>query len=301
MADDYYKTLGIGRSASQQEIEEAYRKLARKYHPDLNPDDKTAKKKFQETQLAYDVLADTKKREMYDRYGASFESAGAGGGGFGGQGPQGPGGFEDVDFSQFFGERFAGAPGSQSGSGGGGFGDFFSQFGGGSARQQAQPGRQHGRDLTHELTVPFVTAVSGGQSEIVVQQTGGKTKTITAKIPAGIEDGQTIRLRGQGEPAPSRRGKPGDILITIHVAPHAHFTRKGKNLHVRVPITLAEAVEGAKVDVPTPSGTVAIKIPPSTSSGGKLRVKGHGVAAPKGEPGVLFAEVQIVLPSTFSD
>ena len=298
MSDDYYKTLGVGRSASQKEIETAYRERARKYHPDLNPDDKTAKKKFQDVQHAYDVLSDSKKREMYDRYGANFESAGAGQGG-GGYGSRGPGAFEDVDFNQFFGERYTGSPGGGGGAGGG-FADFFSQFGGGNARQQAQPGRQHGRDVSHELTILFNTAVTGGQSQIVVQRADGKTETITAKIPAGIEDGMKIRLRGQGEPAPSRRGKPGDILITIHVAPHPSFTRTGKNLYVRLPVTLAEAVEGAKVDVPTPKGTVALKIPPGTSSGAKLRVKGHGVAPAKGEPGDLFAEVQIILPKKFS-
>ncbi len=300
MSEDYYKTLSVGRSASQKEIEAAYRNRARKYHPDLNPDDKKAKEKFQQVQHAYDVLGDSKKREMYDRYGASFESAGAGGGPGAGYDPRGPGAFEDVDFNQFFGERYTDSPGGGA-STGGTFADFFSQFGGGSARKQAQPGRQHGRDVTHELTIPFSTAIGGGKSQIIVERAAGKTETITATIPAGIVDGKKIRLRGQGEPAPSRRGKPGDILITIRVAPHPFYTRKGKNLYVRLPVTLAEAVDGAKVDVPTPQGTVSLKIPAGTSSGTKMRIKGHGVAAKQGEPGDLFVEVQIILPKQFSE
>ncbi len=127
----------------------------------------------------------------------------------------------------------------------------------------------------------------------------GKVETLTVKIPAGIDEGKKIRLRGQGEEVPG--GTPGDILITIHVAPHPWFTRRGNNLEVRVPLTLAEAALGAKVDVPTPKGTIALRIPPGTSSGKKLRVKGHGVAAREGEPGDLYAEIEIVLPSPLDD
>jgi DnaJ-class molecular chaperone len=304
MADDPYKTLGIGRSASAEEIRKAYRDLARKYHPDLHPDDAEAKKKFQEVQSAFDVLNDPKKREMYDRYGAGFETAGGGPRGpfGGGAWSQQPGGGQTFHFD--FEDLFGGAAGPTGrarggggGGGGGGFADFFRQFGQGAGRPQS-PSR--GGDIEHELTVPFATATSGGKAQISVRRPDGKVENITVTIPAGIEDGKKIRLRGQGEPGEA--GAPsGDILITVRVSPHPFFTRRGKRLDVVVPITLEEAASGAKIDVPTPRGTVSVSVPPGTSSGKKLRIKGQGVA-PKGESaGDLFAEVQIVLPDSLSD
>jgi DnaJ-class molecular chaperone len=293
MAEDYYQTLGVSRDASAADIQKAYRKLARKYHPDLNPDDKTAKSKFQEVQRAFDVLNDPSKRELYDRYGSSFESMGAGAGG----GPRGGrytwstgAGGEEIDFSQLFGERFSG--GDPSGV----FGDIFSQFrraGGARRGGRAEPPR--GADVSAEIEIPFATAVSGGERQISLQRPDGRVETLAVKIPAGISEGKKIRLRGKGEPGPG--GAAGDLLITVHVAPHPWFTRKGNDLEVRVPVTLAEAALGAKVDVPTPRGTIALTIPPGSSSGRKLRVKGHGVAGRNGEKGDLYAEVQIVLPS----
>lgn len=287
MAEDYYKTLGLDRNASQADIQKAYRKLARQFHPDLHPDDKQAKSKFQQIQAAFDVLSDPQKRENYDRYGSAFESMGRGGG----AGPEtfrwtGPEGFEDVDLSQFFGQRPGADPGPM-------FGEMFNQFrragGGGKA------GGRRGADLAADLEVPFQTAVLGGQAQVSVRRNSGPPEAIVVKIPAGIEEGKKIRLRGQGEPA-GRRGTPGDLLITIHVAPHPCFSRRGNHLEVKLPVTLAEAALGAKVDVPTPRGTVALRIPPGSSSGAKLRVKGHGVAAAKGPPGDLLCELQIVLP-----
>jgi DnaJ-class molecular chaperone len=230
---------------------------------------------------------------MYDRYGSSFETMGAGPARGGGWAPGGaephaaPGGFnpEDVDFSQFFGERFGGEPV-------GGLGDLFTHFRRGG---RAAAARRRGADLAAELEIPFVTAVAGGQVQLSVQRGTGKTETLMVKIPAGIEDGKKIRVRGQGEPA-AGQGTPGDILITIHVTPHPFFSRRGNHLHVRVPLTLGEAASGAKVDLPTPTGTVALTIPPGTSSGTKFRVKGHGVVSPRGAAGDLLAEAQIVLP-----
>jgi DnaJ-class molecular chaperone len=311
MAEDYYKTLGVPKNASQAEIQKAYRDLARKYHPDMNPNDKTAKKKFQQLQSAFDVLNNPEKREMYDRYGSSFETMGAGGPGAGGPqgaytwnwppgagaGPGGgPAGFsaEDIDLSQFLGERF----GQEAA---GGFGDLFGQFrrASGKSRKPAG-GARRGADLVHELQVPFVTAITGGEVQISIQRPSGKTETLGVKIPAGIEDGKKIRIRGQGEPA-GRGGTPGDILITIHVAPHPYYQRRGNHLLVRVPVTLGEAVAGAKVDVPTPKGTVTLSVPAGTSSGAKLRVKGHGVTPKNGTAGDLLAEVLIVLPKSLSD
>jgi DnaJ-class molecular chaperone len=149
------------------------------------------------------------------------------------------------------------------------------------------------------LTVPFATAVLGGEAALTVQRGSGKVETIRVKIPAGIDDGKKIRLRGQGEPGVGDV-PAGDILLTIRVSPHPYFRRTGNRLDVRVPVTLAEAALGAKVDVPTPQGTIALTIPPNTSSGKRLRIKGHGVRPAGQPPGDLFAEIQIVLPENLS-
>jgi len=299
MAKDYYKTLGVARNASQDEIQKAYRELARKYHPDMNPDDKTAKKRFQEVQDAFDVLNDSKKREMYDRYGSSFETMGAGGPRGAGWGP-GPGGggdgfnTEDIDFTQFFGDRFGVGPGAD-------LGDIFGQFRRRSGRTQGRPprGRSRGADMQAEVQIPFTTAITGGEVELDVRRPAGKSPKISVRIPAGIEDGKKIRLRGQGEPGPD--GSVGDLLLTVRVASHACFFRRGNHLHVKVPVTLPEAVLGSKIDVPTPRGTVALRVPPGTSGGTKLRVKGHGVAPENGRAGDLLAEIQIVLPDEIDE
>jgi DnaJ-class molecular chaperone len=301
MAEDYYKILGVPREASQTEIQKAYYDLAKKYHPDKNPYDKTAKKKFQQIQAAFDVLGNQEKREMYDRYGSSFETRGPGGqqysytwsgnpgGGFGGG--VNP---EEFDFSQFFGERFGGGAT-------GGFADLFGQASraGGARGAKSSAGSRRGADMVNEVQVPFATAISGGEVQLAVQHQSGKTDTIAVKIPPGIEDGKKIRIRGQGEPAP-RGGAPGDILITVRVAPHPFFQRRGNHLIVRVPVTLAEAAAGAKIEIPTPRGTVSVNMPPGTSSGAKLRIKGYGVAPKNGTAGDLLAEIQIVLPKNLT-
>jgi DnaJ-class molecular chaperone len=298
MAEDYYATLGVARDASADDIKKAYRKLARKFHPDLNPDDPKAKAKFQEVQTAFDVLSDDKKREMYNRYGSAYESVGAGGPGGGrawpGGSPGGPGGGEyEVNLDDLF--------GGGGGGGAGGFADLFKHFNqrAGSSRPR-RPVATAGADLEHELSVPFASAVLGGEAQIAVRRGDGRTETIHVKIPAGIESGKKIRLRGQGEPG-DNGGPAGDILIRVDVAPHPVFRRDGKRLEVTVPISLAEALAGGKIDVPTPHGTITLTVPPGSSSGRKLRVKGHGVKGGPGEPGDLFAELQIVVPKNLSD
>jgi len=291
MSEDYYATLEVGRDASPEEIQSAYRKLVRKYHPDLNPDDKQAKQKFQEVQNAFDVLNDAEKRNLYDRYGSAYESVG--------QGPDSPGrgaghpwaasGGDpnfDINFEDLFGGKSSG-----------GFSDLFKQFKQ-KGRQPSRPAApQRGANLEHELTVPFTTAVLGGEAQIAIRRSDGSTETLQVKIPQGIEDGKKIRLRGQGSPSPNG-GPAGDLLIKINTSPHPHFRRQGKRLDVRVPISLAEAIEGAKIDVPTPWGTISLTIPPGSSSGSKLRLKGQGVKTTSGDPGDLFAELQIVVPQT---
>ncbi len=294
MADDYYKTLEIARNASQADIQKAYRDLARKHHPDMNPDNPRAIKKFQEIQAAFDVLNNPEKREMYDRYGSSFETMGQGGpqGAGWGAGPGGGGNPEDIDFGQFFGDRF--------GEGGGGLGDIFSHFRQAAGRGAGGSSKRRGGDVASEVTIPFGTAISGGEIQLSLRRESGETDTIVVKIPPGIEGGKKMRLRGKGEPAPGR-GTAGDLMLTVHVATHPFFSRKGNDLHVRLPVTLGEAVAGASVDVPTPSGTVSIHIPQGTSSGKKLRIKGHGVLLKNGAKGDLLAEVLIVLPAKLSE
>jgi DnaJ-class molecular chaperone len=187
------------------------------------------------------------------------------------------------------------------GGGGGGFADLFKQFGNRGGRGGARrPMPEEGADLEHELSIPFATSVLGGEAQIGVQRADGRTESIRVKIPAGIEDGKKIRLRGQGEPG-ANGGEAGDILIRVAVAPHPLFRRFGKRLEVSVPITLAEAIAGGKIDVPTPHGTITLTVPPGSSSGRKLRVKGQGVKAGSGEPGDLFAELEIVMPKNLSD
>lgn len=294
MPEDYYHTLGVSRDASQADIQKAYRQLARKNHPDLNPDDKSAKAKFQAIQSAYEVLNDTKKRELYDRYGSSFESMGAGPQATSTGRSRGGRGFEDVDFSQFFQERYGDEPQ-------GGFADIFRQFTRGSGRQGKSPNAgRRGRDLRHVITIPFRSAVVGGEVPLTVRDSRGRDKVINVKIPPGISDGKKIRLRGQGEPS-ATGGPAGDILITVRVEAHPCYQRRGNDLEIKVPVTLREAVDGAKVDIPSPKGTIALTIPPGTSSGKRLRIRGHGVPAANGQTGDLFAEIQIVLPEPLDE
>lgn len=295
MAADHYETLGVSRQATQDEIQKAYRQMARKHHPDLNPNDTKAKEKFQQVQAAFDVLNDPQKRELYDRYGSAYETLGGGSGPRpGGPNPWasagGPGGagFE-VDLEDLFG-------GAGMGGGAGGFADLFKNF---KQRGKRPATATRGNNVEHTLTVPFATSVLGGEAQISLQRADGHVESLRVKIPAGIEPGKKIRLRGKGEESVSD-GPAGDLLIKVEVAPHPHFRRQGNRLDVRVPISLAEAIGGAKIDVPSPYGTITLTVPPGTSSGAKLRVKGQGVKHSNGEAGDLFAEIMIVVPKDLS-
>ena len=284
MAEDYYKVLGIQRDAGDAEIQKAYRDMARKYHPDLNPNDAKAKEKFQSVQKAYEVLSDPKQREMYDRFGAGFENmggAGAGGGPTAGFDP------EEFDFSEIFGGGAAGQ---------GGFADLFKQFSQGGRATKPRATRQtKGKNLNHVVTVPFQVAVQGGELNVNIPRPDGRVDSLSVKIPAGIEDGKSIRLKGQGAASPTG-GPAGDVLLKINIGTHPFFQRRGIDLIVQIPISLSEAISGATVDVPTARGTISLKVPPNSSSGKKLRIKGHGVAEKDGTVGDLYAELQIVLP-----
>ena len=293
MAEDYYQTLGVPRTASAEDIRKAYRELARKYHPDLHPDDAAAKEKFKQVQTAFDVLNDQSKREMYDRYGSSFEGVGAGGPGGGPGGGRGPfpgGGFPgggEIDLESLFG-----------GAGGAGFGDLFGR-GGAKPRGRRRSAQTPGEDVTARIEIPFKLAIDGGKTDVRIDR-DGKTETISVTIPQGLPDGGRMRLRGQGLPG-SGGGPAGDLLLEVRVQPHPLFRRVGVMLEVTLPISLSEAIAGAKVDVPTPWGTIALKVPAKTSGGRKLRAAGMGVRHANGAKGDLIAEVQIVLPDTAAD
>ena len=290
---DLYNVLGVKRGASDEEIRRAYRKLAKELHPDRNPGDKQAEDRFKEVSKAYDILGDKEKRGAYDRgeideegrerfqqgFGGFGQGAGFGDGfaqGFGGgrrgfryqtrTGPGGPtdfGGFEDILNTVFGGGR-------------GGFG--FDPAGGAA-------------DTRYEITLDFLDAARGGKQRLTL--TDGNT--LDVNIPPGIEDGQTLRLKGQGTGG-------GDTLLTVKVRPHPRFERKGRDVHVEVEVPLAVAVGGGKVAVPTIDGEVALSVPAGTSSGRTLRLKRRGIKHPKtGERGDQYARVLITLPSDPQD
>lgn len=287
---DYYDVLGVSRSASADEIRKAYKKLARKHHPDANADDAGAQQKFAEITEAHEVLGDAEKRKKYDQFGHNWSRMpeGAAGGnpfdGFGGGGG-GAGGFSFEDIFSAFG-----------GGGGNPFGAGSGSRGGGGAPQPHK-----GKDLRTSVKVPFVVGVEGGEHEVTVR-TGGKAERLTFRIPPGIESGKTIRLAGQGHPG-QLGGPPGDVLVTIEVAPHPFFRRDSSNLLLEVPVTVTEAALGAKIEVPTlTEGTVILAVPPGTSSGARLRLRGKGVMnRSTGKRGDQFVTIKVTVPKELTD
>ena len=287
---DFYKTLGVSKDVSDADLKKTYRKLARKYHPDSNQGDAAAEAKFKEISEAYSVLSDAEQRREYDEIramgsGARFTAPGSGG----------AGGFDDV-FSRF---GQGGGRGSQAdfddifsmfSQGGGSFGA--GRFGQSSGGYRGFGGPQKGADVTATTTLDFVTAVQG--DTITLQAPDGKPFKV--KVPAGVKDGQKIRLRGRGRPSPDG-GEPGDIVVQVKVRPHPVFTRDGLNLRLTVPVTFTEATLGATIEVPTLGGDpVKLRVGPGTPSGRVLRVKGRGVTSSKGT-GDLLAELQIAVPA----
>jgi len=326
---DFYQKLGVPRDASEEDIKKAYRKLARKHHPDLNPGNKEAESRFKDLSEAYEALSDPEKRRNYDQFGDPNGHPAAGGGGF--------------DFGQF------GMPG--------GFEDIFSNFGGG---RPSRPGPQAGEDLLRTVRISFKDAFSGTRLPLNIQRTetcrschgsgeaaglakstcpgcqgkghreqgmgffrsrqacaqcGGSGKiappcpdcqgrgrnprqdSVTVAIPPGVEDGTRLRVSGKGE-AGRRGGGAGDLYLQIQVEADPRFERLGPNLHVKLPISFSEAALGTKVEIPTPEGTTTIKIPPGTQAGGKLRLKGQGMPLAKSptQRGDLFAQIVVVTP-----
>ncbi|MEA3080513.1 MAG: hypothetical protein QOD54_181 [Sphingomonadales bacterium] len=293
MALDLYQRLGLKRGASEAEIKKAYRSLAKQLHPDRNKDNPNAAKRFGEITHAYDLLSDKDKRARYDR-GEIDEDGNPKmpfGGGFGGYspgsgGPQPGAGFENFNFesgdaadlSDLFEGLFGGATGGRGGGGP------FSGF-----RQRART-EQKGADVAYRLKIPFEDAVALKPQRITLAD----GKTIDLKLPPGLEDGTRIRLAGKGEDGPGGRG---DALVTIEIAPHRFYTRDGTNIRLELPVTLKEAVLGAKVKVPTPDGPVMLTIPKGTTSGKILRLKGRGFAAKDGKRGDQLVTVEIDVPA----
>ena len=268
---DYYQVLGVPETASEKEIQRAYRRLAREFHPDANPDVPGAEERFKEIAAAYDVVGDAEKRKEYDelrRLGPGVTSAG------------GPGG---ARFSTFRVEDLRGFD----------LGDLFGDLFGGAADDvgwATRPAR--GRDLEAELRLGFQKAVFGVTTEVRV---GGEA--VRVRVPPGVDDGQVIRLPGRGE-AGLDGGPPGDLFVAVRVTPHSLFGRAGGNLTVTVPVTYPEAVLGAEVKVPTLDGPpVTVRIPPGTPSGRKLRVRGHGVPRARGGRGDLLVTVEVAVPA----
>lgn len=309
MDKDFYAILGVEKDVDEKTLKKTYRKLARDWHPDSKPGDKAAEQRFKDIGEAYAVLSDPEKRKQYDAVramggGARF-TAGAGGAG-------GAGGFEDV-FAQMFGGG-AGGQNVRFETGGPGMGgidleDLLGAFGGGqqgfpggfSGGGQRGPGRRagmpRGQDVEARTTIDFRAAASG-DTVTLSKPDGG---TVTTRIPAGVKDGQRIRLRGKGMPSPVQGGEPGDMYLQVSVTPHPVFGRDGLNLTVDVPVTFAEAALGATVQVPTLDGSVVkVKVAPGTPSGRVLRVKGRGIQAKDGT-GDLLAKVQVVVPQRLSD
>lgn len=288
---DFYKTLGVEKDISDADLRKAYRKLARKYHPDSNQGNKTAEEKFKEISEAYDVLSDADKRKEYDQIramgaGARF-SAGSGG-------PGGAGNFEDL-FGNLFGQGGYAQPGTRSYStSSGGFEDLFGgMFGGGAGGPAGfQAGPRKGNDQRASTTLNFMTAIKGDTIDLQA----GDGRVITVRIPAGVKDGQKIRLRGKGSPGP-QGGEPGDLILEVAVRPHPVFRRDGNNIEVTVPITFVEAVRGATIEVPTIEGkTVKVRVPEFSQTGKKLRVKGRGVKT-KSATGDMVVELAIIVPN----
>ena len=306
---DFYAILGVPQDADEAAVKKAYRKLARKHHPDQNPGDAAAEQRFKDIGEANSVLSDPEKRREYDavrqmaRGGARFTAGGPGG-------PAGGGGFDDVFSSMFGGGGGGGQRVRYSTGGAGGAGqpnleDLFGMFGGGGGAGQsygggagfrAPTGPRKGGDLTARTSLSFRDAVEGATVTLGVAGGG----TITTRIPAGVKDGQKIRLRGKGQPG-DRGADPGDLILTVSVEKHPVFTREGDNLAIDLPVTFAEATLGATVSVPTlTGGPVKVRIAPGTPSGRVLRVKGRGVQV-KGAPGDLMARVVVVVPQRLTD
>ena len=313
---DYYEVLGVSRGASEADVKKAYRRLARKLHPDVNPGDKAAQKRFQEVQEAYEVLSDEEKRRAYDRFGHAGPGAGPGFAGFDPRTAGDRGGAGGAGFG-------GGAPFEAYHFGSGDVGDIGDLFGNLFGGRRAATGPQPGDDRRAQIEVSFRDAVLGSTASLTLRRektcptchgTGrsGKsvcptchgervvpeTENIRVRIPEGTEDGGVIRIPGKGGLG-DRSGPPGDLYVTVRVQPHPYFERHGNDIHGIVPLTVKEAYAGAEIEVPTIHGSVRAKVPPSTQSRQKFRLRGQGAKDPRsGETGDHIYTVRVMVPKT---
>lgn len=272
-----YDILGVPKNASDADIKKAYRNLAKELHPDVNPDDSIVEQRFKEVSAAYSLLSDKKKKAQFDRgeinadgsqragFGGGFGGGGFGGGGFGGGGFGGfGGGAEDI---------------------------FADMFGRGRSRGRANTVRMKGQDVSHTITVPFEDAAKGARRQIRLHD----GRSVNVNVPAGTEDGQSLRLKGQGMPGMGG-AEAGDAYVEIHVTKHAFFERDGLDIFLDLPVTLAEAVLGAKVTVPTIFGPVKVNVPAGSNTGSTLRLKGKGIVPKTGNIGDQYVKLKVMLP-----
>jgi DnaJ-class molecular chaperone len=297
---DYYSSLGVAKTATQKEVKAAYRKLARKHHPDVNQGDKSSEGRFKEINEAYEVLGDPEKRKKYDELGANWRQyeqaqAAGGGAGFGGFNPGQSTGYRTMtqdDLNEMFGGDHP-------------FSDFFETFFGGAgpaggAQGRARGGRARaraGRDIEQEIELSLEDAYHGAMRRFSIQH-DGEPRSVDVRIPAGVSEGSRVRVPAEGERG-SGGGQPGDLYLRIRLAPNPQFERKGRDLYTRVPIPLTTAVLGGEADVKTISGkSLRLKVPPTTQNGQVFRLKGHGMPATgkSGETGDLYATVDVQLP-----
>jgi DnaJ-class molecular chaperone len=302
---DYYATLGVAKSATDKDIKQAYRKLARKHHPDVNPGDKAAESRFKAINEAYEVLGDQDKRRKYDELGANwrqYEQAerpgGAGAGGAWNVSGGGPGGFRTMSEDQMrsvFGDADP-------------FSDFFHAFFGGSgpeapprSARQARSRARRGSDVEQDLSLTLDEAFKGVTRRLIIKL-DGHTRSVDVRIPAGVGDSSRVRVTGEGEHG-AAGGGAGDLYLRVHVEPHPQIERKGRDLHVKVAVPLVTAVLGGGVEVPSVDGrTLRLRVPVTTQNGQVLRLKGHGMPA-VGRPddrGDLYATVDVRLPQTLT-
>jgi curved DNA-binding protein len=284
MAEDLYAVLGVAKNADADSIKKTYRKLAGQLHPDKNPGNSVAEARFKQVNHAYDVVGDAKKRKLYDEFGeeglregfdpervrayrgwASRQDRPRSGGGF--------------DAEEVFGGSNAN------------FGDLFGDLLGGRGRRARGPTK--GPDLESEVTIDFASALRGATLELHPRGTGGAP--VTVRIPPGADEGSRVRIAGQGGPS-SNGGVRGDLVLAVHVTPHPHFRREGDDLHVDLPITIAEGYHGAKVRVPTVDGAVSMKVPPRAQSGQTVRLRGKGVAMKGRTAGDLYVHFLVQIP-----
>ncbi len=299
MERDLYDILGVSRDADTAEIKKAYRKLARKYHPDVNPDDADAEERFKKVSTAFEVLGDAEKRKLYDEFGLDglregFDAEqarkykqwqGAGGAGFGGGRRYYRSSGGGADFQDIFGDIFGGGGRFKTS----GFGDV------GGFQSQAPV---KGRDVSASLELDFLQAIEGGEMELGLQG-----RSLKVRVPPGVRDGERLRLKGKGGAAPQTpygKGQPGDLFLEISVKPHEFVRREGLDLYLDVPVSIPEAVEGTQINVPTPWGDYKVTVPEGVHSGAKLRLKGQGVRRGK-KRGNFYVVIQIRTPDRIDE